>query len=876
MSSPKIFAKFRKGNSKYKGGESPPKCLIDELDGPAPHAGSMNSSQSSTINSVGGLSSTPPNYYHDESSSPLSVSPGTPRKDWEVNYKSYLSNASDDKGGLDSSDASETSCGMGMVGLNIVGNGKQPELLFLPQSRSLPQNHFANNISGGQHMALHRRHSPPTHTAEEVKATKLDSSVHGGSMFKSMFKGGRHKKEDKVQAQDSQSRNDNLLDLDKKMHKKNQSCGTLDVPIHRGAQATVGKGIRPARTKSDDDSRGRIHSSDFQPPMGGAAPKAVRSGIFGPKGLIIGPRRSSKEPKVSRRNKRRQQKVAFTEIHNDSKDSAAAYLGEEKSICRGRNFEALKKPAEYTSELTAVSEEKKSSLASLTLIEGHERLSENGRFLMAPAIMAMSPDNVFSLMGGEDTRHPLAPDNLTFGKINLGEATVAHIVSKGLVEEEYAWSEGTFVLRQNYLLEYKSGDDVKSRPLCFAFLQNASVRRHEAFDNALRLDYYQNYSSSVPRKSVLIRLKSQEQRERWLNCLITATRLKLEDLYEYNRSSRPLGKGRFATVYAGRRRRGEGHSTNQNEIHTKAPGGNGILKKKPSFTSLLSHDKPLAREQCDCAIKIIDKDKFWERVRKGKERADSIVRETAVQAALLADMDIYPGFLRVRSFFETLDKVVLELELLQGMDLFRYVSSRDEIGEVESANIMYDILRSVDAMKKLGIAHRDIKPANILMESEGENGVKVKLGDFGMGTFVGEDNLVRGRCGTPGYVAPEIMSAAINGGYANDVDMFSAGVIMYILLCGYEPFYGESEEELINENKRGKVEYPEDDWRDISVEGRDLLEKMLEKDPSKRVQADKALQHPWIKRRVEVEKKQMLKQAPSHSEPAFDFACVIS
>lgn len=126
---------------------------------------------------------------------------------------------------------------------------------------------------------------------------------------------------------------------------------------------------------------------------------------------------------------------------------------------------------------------------------------------MAPAIMAMSPDNVFSLMGGEDTdtRHPLAPmapDTLIFGKVILGEATVAHIVSKGLVEEEYAWSEGTFVLRQNYLLEYKSGDDVKSRPRCFAFLQNASVRRHEAFDNALRLDYYQNYSSSVPRKSV--------------------------------------------------------------------------------------------------------------------------------------------------------------------------------------------------------------------------------------------------------------------------------------------------------------------------------------------------------------------------------------
>lgn len=346
MSSPKLFAKFRKGNSKSKGGESPPKSLIDDLDRPAQLGGSMNSSLSSTINSVGGLSSTPPNYYHDESSSPLSVSPGTPRKDWEVNYNSYLTNVADEKG-VDSSDASETSRGRGMVGLNIVGNGKQPELPFFPASRSLPQNHYPNNnnMSGGQHMALHRsrfRHSPPTHTAEEVKATTLDSSVHGGSMFKSMFKGGRHKKEVRVQAQDAPSRNDNLLILDKKMHKKNQSCGTLDVPIRGGAQVTIGIGERAIRTKSDSEDRARRSSSDFQPPLG-VAPKAVRSGLFGPKGLIIGPRRSNKEPKVSRRNKRRQQKVAFTEIHNDSKDSAAAYLGEEKSICRGGNFASLSK-----------------------------------------------------------------------------------------------------------------------------------------------------------------------------------------------------------------------------------------------------------------------------------------------------------------------------------------------------------------------------------------------------------------------------------------------------------------------------------------------------------------------------------------------------
>jgi len=348
------------------------------------------------------------------------------------------------------------------------------------------------------------------------------------------------------------------------------------------------------------------------------------------------------------------------------------------------------------------------------------------------------------------------------------------------------------------------------------------------------LDYYQNNSSSVPRKSILFRLKSVNERDEWLHCLTEATRLKIEDLYEYDRLSEPLGRGRFATIYAGRRRREkQSMPLKHQEI---ANNGNGILKKKPSFSSLLSHDINLTREECDSAIKIIEKDKFWDRVRKGKERGDSIVRETAVQAALLG-LNIYPGFLRVKSFFETIDKVVLELELLQGIDLFRYVSSRGVLKELEAANMIYDILRCLDAMNKIGIAHRDIKPANILMANPEGKGVRVKLGDFGMATFVGPDNLVRGRCGTPGYVAPEIMAAGVNGGYENNVDMFSVGVIMYILLCGYEPFYGESEEELISENKAGKVDYPHDDWHHISVEGRDLVEKMLEKDPKKKNRA---------------------------------------
>jgi serine/threonine protein kinase len=348
-------------------------------------------------------------------------------------------------------------------------------------------------------------------------------------------------------------------------------------------------------------------------------------------------------------------------------------------------------------------------------------------------------------------------------------------------------------------------------------------------------------------------LDSEKDRDRWYSSLVEAARLKLEDLYEYDASASGtiLGKGRFSTVYPGRRRRGKRSSSlNLGDMENKA-NGLGILKKKPSFTSFQNLTLPLAEDDYECALKIIDKDTFWKRVRKDKERADSIVRETSVQASLLATSDIFPGFLRVKSFFETLDKVVLEMELLDGIDLFRYISKKESLSEVEAAQIMYDIISCVKAMNNGGIAHRDIKPANILMaDKKKSGGVCVKLGDFGMATFVGKDNLVRGRCGTPGYVAPEIMSAKKNGGYENKVDMFSAGVLMYILLCGYEPFYGECEKELIAENSEAKVDYPRVDWESVSLEGRDLVERMLERDPSKRIVASKALEHPWITRRA--------------------------
>jgi len=539
---------------------------------------------------------------------------------------------------------------------------------------------------------------------------------------------------------------------------------------------------------------------------------------------------------------------------------------------RQKSFGSLSSVSEHIQDSATT---KAQLRCNLTPIAGPDAWSENQRYLMLPAILASCPDSVFSLIGGSSSKRDSNHDNSTtvfFSANILGEASVAHVVSKGLVDEDYEWSEGTFVLRQNYLLEYDSTDNINSRPKGYAFLQNATIRSSDRFPNSLRLDYHQNSSSSVPRKSVIIKLSSNDELERWKASLSEAARLKIEDLYELNYEGKMLGKGRYATIFPGRRRKTKRKVDAKTE-HSKnrKKDSNGILKKKPSFTSFSNLTTALSEEDYECAIKIIDKDRFWDRVRKGVERADSIVRETSVQAAMLVDPTFQHGFLQVRSFFETSNQVVLELELLQGIDLYRHVSTKGLLAEVETANIMYDLLNCIKAMQENGVAHRDVKPGNILMANVDRDGVTVKLGDFGMATFVGNDNLVRGRCGTPGYVAPEILSTNKNEGYGNTVDMFSAGVVMYILLCGYEPFYGENEKQLINDNKTAKVEYPKDDWKDISIEGRDLVERMLERDPAKRIVASKALMHPWITRRVSAHNSDK-----KHIENMDDFACVIS
>ena len=283
----------------------------------------------------------------------------------------------------------------------------------------------------------------------------------------------------------------------------------------------------------------------------------------------------------------------------------------------------------------------------------------------------------------------------------------------------------------------------------------------------------------------------------------------MHDLYDVDESdgAPTFGQGRYAVVRPARRKDRQRALSFSDTRYLHA------TNSQENVRNVTSSDTEDPVQEYQCALKIIDKKEFWSRVKKGRERADTLVREAAVQTTLAVLGNDTAGFIQLKNIFETTEQLVLELELLDGKDLFQYVSARGVLDETEAAYIMRDVLNCLHVLEKIGIAHRDVKPANLLMcHSDNGDGTKVKLADFGMASFVGVDNLVRGRCGTPGFVAPEILLTGVNGGYGNKVDMFSAGVTLYVMLAGYEPFFGESEIELINANREAKVDFPHSDW----------------------------------------------------------------
>jgi len=185
----------------------------------------------------------------------------------------------------------------------------------------------------------------------------------------------------------------------------------------------------------------------------------------------------------------------------------------------------------------------------------------------------------------------------------------------------------------------------------------------------------------------------------------------------------------------------------------------------------------------------------------------------------------------------------LVFDLVTGGELFEDIVAREFYSEVDASHCIQQILDAVRHCHENNIVHRDLKPENLLLASKNK-GANVKLADFGLAIEVqGDQTAWFGFAGTPGYLSPEVLKKEP---YGKPVDIWACGVILYILLVGYPPFWDEDQHRLYSQIKSGAYDYPSPEWDTVTAEAKNLINSMLTVNPAKRINASEALKHPWI------------------------------
>ena len=200
------------------------------------------------------------------------------------------------------------------------------------------------------------------------------------------------------------------------------------------------------------------------------------------------------------------------------------------------------------------------------------------------------------------------------------------------------------------------------------------------------------------------------------------------------------------------------------------------------------------------------------------------------------------GFVRLFETFDEGAEIYIVTELVEGGELFDRIVSKTSYNEREARDLIKLLLDTLAYMHQKGVVHRDLKPENLLLCSESDDSA-IKIADFGFAKRVTELSSHETACGTPGYVAPEILRG---DPYGTEVDIWSMGVICYVLLAGYPPFYDEDQKKLFKKIKEGRYYFHDEYWSATSPEAIDMIKQMLCVDQSKRWTADQLLRHPWI------------------------------
>lgn len=237
----------------------------------------------------------------------------------------------------------------------------------------------------------------------------------------------------------------------------------------------------------------------------------------------------------------------------------------------------------------------------------------------------------------------------------------------------------------------------------------------------------------------------------------------------------------------------------------------------------------------ECAAKVM--------IKANLTAEDLAALTVEVQAMRL--LQGHPNFVQFYDFFDEKDNFILCMELITGGELFDRICEKAKYTEREARELIRQLTTAIAFAHAKGVAHRDLKPENILLKNRTDD-TNIKLADLGFAKlYTPQNTLMSTPCGTPGYVAPEILSGRP---YESKVDIWSAGVIFYILMCGYPPFASENDhqKELFAQIREGRYEFHAAEWGVVSDGAKDLIRHILEIDPAKRYTAEQILRHPWM------------------------------
>lgn len=278
-------------------------------------------------------------------------------------------------------------------------------------------------------------------------------------------------------------------------------------------------------------------------------------------------------------------------------------------------------------------------------------------------------------------------------------------------------------------------------------------------------------------------------------------------------------------------------------------------------SSATKQDKPIEIEESYTITEELGRGAF-SIVKKGKnKKTDQFVAIKIIEKKFVEKQDLmllareieimkrvnHPNVLKLYEVFENDDTISLVMELVTGGELFYKIVEKGNYSEKEAAAIVKQMMQGVEYLHGEGICHRDLKPENLLCSGEEDQGYvpfRVVIADFGLSKAFNSGEALETSCGTPDYVAPEVITA--EGQYDKSVDMWSCGVITYVLLCGFSPFLSSTQHGLFDKIVKCEYDFPDPEWTNISESAKDFIRHLLIKEPNERYTATQSLKHAWL------------------------------